>query len=98
MALIPWAAIVWLRGDVRLAIGLLVLFGIMLLLRQLLEPRILGGSLGLHPLASLLAVYAGLQLGGVWGMIAAPAVAVLIKGAWRKEPPEGQAAQRHAAS
>ncbi len=84
--LIPWGVIALLMHDTALGTGLLVLGAIMLLLRQVLEPRILGGSLGLHPLAALLAVYAGLRLGGVIGMLVAPALAVLIKSIWEKEP------------
>ncbi|MBQ7319866.1 MAG: sporulation integral membrane protein YtvI [Clostridia bacterium] len=79
--LVPWGIIVLWQGNTFAGVGLLVLFGVMLLLRQILEPRILGGSLGLHPLATLLAVYAGLRLGGIPGMIVAPAVAMLIKSA-----------------
>lgn len=83
-ALIPWGIVLLLGGKARQGTGLLVLCGIMLLTRQLLEPRILGKSLGLHPLAALLAVYAGLRLAGIWGMILAPAVAILFKSAWEK--------------
>lgn len=55
-ALIPWSVIAYFRGDTRLALGLLILFGVMLLLRQWLEPHIVGSSLGLHPIVSLLSV------------------------------------------
>ncbi len=77
--LVPWAAISFLMGEGRLAIGLLILFGICTLLRQILEPRLLGHGLGLHPLGSLLAMYAGLKLFGVWGMLLFPLVAAGIK-------------------
>lgn len=77
--LVPWAAVELLRGNYGLGTGLLVLFGIMLLLRQLAEPRIIGESLGLHPLAALFAVYVGLRLFGFWGVLIAPAAALLIK-------------------
>lgn len=83
--LIPWGLLALLSGNTVLGSGLLVLCGIVLLVRQLLEPKILGESLGLHPLLTLLAVYAGLRLGGVWGMIAAPAVAVVVRSVWGKE-------------
>lgn len=77
--LIPWGILALLGGNGTLGTGLLILCAVMMLLRQLLEPRIIGKSIGLHPLATLLAIYAGLRLFGIWGMIVAPVVAVLIK-------------------
>ncbi len=84
--LIPWSILALLGGNSTLGTGLLILCAVMMLLRQLLEPRIIGGSIGLHPLATLLAIYTGLRLAGIWGMIAAPMVAVLIKSLISKEP------------
>ena len=83
--LIPWGLLSLFSGNTALGSGLLVLCGTVLLVRQLLEPKILGESLGLHPLLTLLSVYAGLRLGGVWGMIAAPAVAVVVRSMWGKK-------------
>jgi sporulation integral membrane protein YtvI len=79
--LIPWAVISLLLGQIRLGIGLLVLYGVASLVRQILEPKLIGEGLGLHPLFSLLAMYAGLRLFGVGGMILAPLVAAGIKSA-----------------
>ena len=70
--LIPWAAVSLLMGEVRLGIGLLVLYVVSSVVRQILEPRLIGQGLGLHPLLSLFAMYAGLRLLGVPGMILAP--------------------------
>ena len=70
--LIPWALLCLLLGQVKLGIGLLVLYAVTTLVRQVLEPKLIGDGLGLHPLLSLFAMYAGLRLLGVWGMILAP--------------------------
>lgn len=78
--LVPWGLIELLRGQTGTGTGLVVLCVIMILVRQLLEPRIVGKSIGLHPLATLFAAYAGLQLFGLAGMLLGPAVALLIKG------------------
>lgn len=77
--LVPWGIIELLRGQTRLGFGLLILFGVMILLRQMMEPRIVGHSLGLHPLLTLFAFYVGLKLFGIPGMLLSPAVALLIK-------------------
>jgi sporulation integral membrane protein YtvI len=78
-ALIPWGLIELLRGNVTTGTGLLVLCGVMVLLRQLLEPRILGKSIGLHPLATLFAAYVGFELFGLPGMLFGPAAALALK-------------------
>ncbi len=77
--LVPWAVACLFTGNGGLATGLLVIFGIHTLLRQILEPRLVSRELGLPPLASLVAVYAGWQLFGVGGMIVAPLVVMIAK-------------------
>ena len=77
--LVPWAAVCLVMGKGGLATGLLVIFGIHTLLRQILEPRLLSKELGLHPLASIVAVYAGWSLFGVGGMLVAPLVLLVFK-------------------
>ncbi len=76
--LVPWGVISLLLGEYRLGVGLLILYGICTLLRQILEPRVVGKGLGLHPLASLVTMYTGLQLFGFWGMLLLP---LLVAGA-----------------
>lgn len=77
--LVPWAVVCLVMGKGGLATGLLVIFGIHTLLRQILEPRLLSKELGLHPLASIVAVYAGWSLFGVGGMLVAPLVLLVFK-------------------
>ena len=89
--LIPWAAVTLVTGNPGLGLGLLILFGVSTLVRQFVEPRLLGAELGLHPLVSLLAVYAGWRLFGVWGMMLAPFGALWVKATVQKKggrPPE----------
>ncbi len=90
--LVPWSVWCFLTGDIRRAVGLLILWGVALLVRQLAEPRILGGSLGVHPLPTLFFMYAGLSLGGVPGMLLAPLLAlpltILLRPARTEEPTE----------
>lgn len=88
--LIPWAVVSFFMGDMRLGMGLLILFGVSSLVRQFTEPRLLGAELGLHPLVSLLAVYAGWKLFGVWGMMLAPFGALWAKALIRKKGEVGE--------
>lgn len=83
--LLPWAAVVLIQGNYYLGFGLLILYGSAMLLRQILEPRLVGKSLGMHPLLTVVATYTGWKLFGVIGMIIAPFAAVLFKGILRRE-------------
>lgn len=87
--LVPWAVVSLLMGNGGLATGLLVVFGLHTLLRQILEPRLLSRELGLSPPVSLLAVYAGWRLLGVGGMVIAPLVAMIVKEGMRKQETHG---------
>jgi sporulation integral membrane protein YtvI len=76
--LIPWSVGCFLFGDIRGGIGLGVLYLICFILRQYLEPHLVGSSLGIHPLAALFFMYGGFQLGGVIGMLLAPLICILL--------------------
>lgn len=78
--LIPWTIISFISGDHRIGTGLLVIYGISIIIRQVIEPKIVGKSLGLPPFVSLVSMYIGFKLLGVWGMILSPAVAMVIRG------------------
>ncbi len=83
VVLIPFAGVSLLLGQPGRALGLLVLYGVCTLSRQLLEPRLMGRGLGLHPLVSLMVMYAGLRLFGLGGMLILPLVVGLIAGLLR---------------
>ncbi|MDO5401416.1 MAG: sporulation integral membrane protein YtvI [Eubacteriales bacterium] len=75
--LLPWAAVCFLQGDIPRAVGLLGLYTVVSLTRSILEPKLVGSHLGLDPLATLVALYAGYRLWGIGGMILAPLLAVM---------------------
>ncbi len=79
--LVPWAAVCFITGDMARGIGLLVLLTVMYIVRQIIEPKILGSRMGLHPAFVLFAVYAGFRLLGIFGMIIAPMIMFIIKAA-----------------
>jgi predicted PurR-regulated permease PerM len=57
-----------------------ILYAVITLVRQIAEPKIVGQSLGIHPILTLVAMYGGLRLAGVWGMMLFPLVLVIVKG------------------
>lgn len=74
---IPWGIIELIRGNYFVGIGLIVLYFIILVVRQFLEPKIVGKSVGLHPLLALISMYVGLKLFGVIGLFGFPIALVI---------------------
>lgn len=72
--LVPWAALMLLTGQTGRGIGLLVLWGLTWLLRQILEPKLTGHALGVHPYIMLVGLYTGYRMGGFGGMVCAAVV------------------------
>jgi sporulation integral membrane protein YtvI len=77
--LIPWAIVLMVSGNLPRALSLVILYGIVLLVRQLLEPKIVGGQIGLYPLVTLMSMYVGLQIFGIIGMILGPITILIIR-------------------
>ena len=78
VVLLPWALVVLLQGKPYLALGLLLLYLLISLVRNFLEPKILGKQIGLHPVATLMALYVGAKLFGFAGLFL-PVVLILVK-------------------
>lgn len=70
--LVPWAVFRFLTGDIRMGVGLLILYVLCTLNRQLLEPRLLGQKLGMSTLLTLFLMYIGYRLFGIFGFILGP--------------------------
>ncbi len=77
--LLPYALFSFATGDVFRGVGLLVLYGVITVVRQIAEPHLVGRSLGLHPIPMLISFYVGWRLFGVAGVLIGPAVAMLLK-------------------
>lgn len=76
--MVPWVIWQFATGNSKLGIGLLILYVTTSVVRQILEPKIVGDNIGLHPLATLISLYIGLKLGGMVGMILGPVTLVII--------------------
>lgn len=77
--LIPWAIISFLTGSIGQGIGLLVIYVIITVIRQYIEPKIVGDSLGVNPLLTLAGLYFGLKLFGFMGMFIVPLMIMTLK-------------------
>lgn len=75
----PWAGISLLVGDTSIAIELALVYAGVFIVRQALQPKILGDSIGAHPLLMLAALYAGIITFGVQGFIVGPVLVIIIR-------------------
>ena len=84
--LIPWAGISLLQGQTLRAVGLLCVYGVAAITRVVLEPRVVGRQLGLDPLLTLVAMYAGFRFWGIPGMLLTPILASAAKSIIAPQP------------
>ena len=77
--MIPWAIICLLCKSVTKGIVLLSIYAVVTVIRQIIEPKILGSGTGLHPFAMLLSIYIGMRVLGVLGVLIMPITLVIIK-------------------
>ena len=77
--LIPWSLFSLIYGNYKQAIGLIVLYIIITVIRQYIEPKIVGTSLGVHPIVTLMGLYFGLKLFGFMGMFIVPLTVMTLK-------------------
>jgi len=93
--LLPWGFIALVMGNLPMGIGVIVLYLVIAAVRNAVEPRIVGKHIGLHPLATLVAMVVGLKLAGLVGMLLLPIsmVAVMRIREEAREKPEAADAQ-----
>jgi len=76
--MIPWAVVTLILGDYKLALSILVVYVIVTVVRNIIEPKIVGPQLGLHPLVTLISLFVGAQLFGVIGLFGFPITLSLL--------------------
>jgi len=75
----PGALLHFISGNTALGIGYLAIYAIVQVVRQLMQPKILGAQIGMHPLLTLFSMYFGYKCIGFWGLILGPVVAVILR-------------------
>lgn len=74
----PWAAIKILSGDYQIAVGLIILYAVTQIVRQVIQPKIVGDTIGMNPLATLIFMYIGYKVSSIGGMIVAVPVGMIL--------------------
>lgn len=77
--LLPWAIVSIILGDGVVGWGLVSLYGVCLVTRQIIEPKIVGANLGIHPVVSIISIYLGMRFLGFLGLVLGPIIALLLK-------------------
>ena len=77
--MIPWAIISAVNGDLKLGIAIFILYVIILVVHQLLEPKIVSNNLGIHPIFTLIAMYTGFKISGIIGLFIGPIVLIILQ-------------------
>jgi len=76
--MVPWAVVKILSADYKMAVGLLVIWGVGQLARQIIQPKIVGDSIGVAPIPTLFLLFIGYKVGGVFGMIFAVPIGLIV--------------------
>lgn len=80
---IPWIGYLFLMANYPLTIGLTILYMIIIISRQVLEPKIIAVNIGIHPLVALLTLFVSMQFWGITGIIIAPFLLVLTNACYK---------------
>src|SRR5699024_1796290 len=79
LVFLPWAIYAFSTGEVFLGAGLSILYGLIVVQRQLIKPKILSSSIGISPLMTLITLYVGFKLIGIIGIVVGPLTFSLLK-------------------
>ena len=77
--MLPWALIIACNGDFTLILSILGLWALMSIVRQVIEPKVVSGQIGVHPIFTLIAMYTGFRAIGVLGMLVGPIILIILK-------------------
>ena len=78
-AMVPWGVVSALNGDFKLGVAIIVLWIVMSVVRQFIEPKIVSGNIGIHPIFTIAAMYTGFKFMGVIGLFIGPIVLIILK-------------------
>ena len=76
--MIPWAIVEFILGDIKMGILLAVVYLVITVIRNIIEPKIVGKQLGLHPLVTLVSMFVGVNIAGIVGLFGFPIILSLL--------------------
>jgi predicted PurR-regulated permease PerM len=78
MILIPWSIIMLINGNIFAAAILITVYLLCQIIREIVEPKLIGNRIGIRPLYTLMSMYVGLKLFGIAGFILGPVGLIII--------------------
>jgi sporulation integral membrane protein YtvI len=82
---VPWAIYEWLvNSDLKMGIGLVIVFLVITIVRRVIEPKILGQAVGIGPLSTLISMFIGFQLVGAIGLIFGPVIVIIYQAMFKE--------------
>lgn len=79
----PWALVSFLSGDVKSGVGLVIIYLVIVLTRQTIEPKLVSSNVGLHPILTLMSMYVGYRIFSIGGMILGPITLMILISLYR---------------
>lgn len=76
--LMPWAVVTALGGNYVRALGFLIIWGVGQLFRQIIQPKIMGDSIGMPPIPTIILLFVGYKAAGVIGMLVAVPIGIIV--------------------
>lgn len=77
--MIPWSIYSFVTGEIGMGIGLLVIYAIISVIRQIIEPKLVAGQVGISPIITIIAMYIGIKVFGAIGIFILPFIVIIIK-------------------
>lgn len=77
--LIPWSVYSFVTGNIGMGIGLLVIYALITVIRQIIEPKLVAGQVGISPVVTIMAMYIGVRVFGAPGIFILPFIVIIIK-------------------
>ena len=87
--MIPWAILSGLDGNISLSFVLIGLYIITVVVRQILEPKLVSNRIGTHPIFTLIAMYTGFKTIGITGLFLGPIILIILKNIFAKMIDDG---------
>lgn len=75
---IPWSVYSFLTGNIGMGIGLLVLYAVITVIRQVIEPKLVAGQVGISPVVTIMAMFIGVKIFGAMGIFIFPFIVIII--------------------
>lgn len=75
----PWALVELLAGNFKMALGLMIIWGVSQLIRQIIQPKFVGDSIGMPAIPTLFLLFIGYRIGSVIGMILAVPIGLVLQ-------------------